>query len=63
MSFKGDTMTWLNFPCDFYYPYLPRKKITIAVKYLLSFSATVTQSGNNPHLYDKVSYLQVNSLS
>lgn len=57
MSFKGDTMTWLSFPCDYHYLYLSRKKITIAVKCLLSFSAAVTQSGNNPHLHDKASFI------
>lgn len=56
MSFKGDTMTWLDFPCD-YYPYLSRNKITVSLKYLLSFSATVTCSRNNPHVYDKVSFI------
>lgn len=50
-------MTCLDFPCDYYYPYLSRNKITIAVKYLLSFSATVTHSGNNPHVYHKVGFI------
>lgn len=49
-------MTWLDFPCDYYYSYLSRNKISKAVRYL-SFSATVTHSGNNPHLYDKVGFI------
>lgn len=44
-------MTQLDFP------YLSRNKITIAVKYLLSFSATITHSRNKPYVHDKVGFI------